>query len=340
MNSQGAFVIVWQDDAEPLDFTEISSRRFLVDGTPQGAEFQINNDIERAQRVPDIAMDETGNFVVVWESNNNDDVRVRRFHADGTPVGNEFPVDDLTTTEQNQAAIAMNAQGNFIIVWDSPPDNQRSSKDVFARRFAADATPQGNAFQVNTTIESSQALPDVAIDDKGDFVVVWEGQDNDDRGIFGRRFLADGTPQGDEFQINTFTEGHQETAAIAMDNQGNFVVVWESDGQEEDVASVFARRFLADGTPQGDEFQINTFAEGYQGTSAIAMDAQGNFVVVWDSEWQDQTGSEVFARQFLADGTPQGDEFQVNTTTDDDQGYSDIGMDAQGNFVIVWQSEE
>ncbi len=35
------------------------------------------------------------------------------------------------------------------------------------------------------------------------------------------------------------------------------------------------------------EFQINTYTDSEQTTPAIAGDAQGNFVIVWASKYQD-----------------------------------------------------
>ena len=49
----------------------------------------------------------------------------------------------------------------------------------------------------------------------------------------GQRYDANGTPVGDEFQVNTYTANDQFVSflsSVASDSKGNFVVVWESDG--------------------------------------------------------------------------------------------------------------
>ena len=43
-----------------------------------------------------------------------------------------------------------------------------------------------------------------------------------------------------EFQVNTYTDDDQQYPAIAMDSNGNFVVVWRSEGQDGDLAGFTA----------------------------------------------------------------------------------------------------
>ena len=37
---------------------------------------------------------------------------------------------------------------------------------------------------------------------------------------------------GSEFQVNTYTRGYQSFSSVAVDANRDFVVVWESDGQD------------------------------------------------------------------------------------------------------------
>ena len=45
------------------------------------------------------------------------------------------------------------------------------------------------------------------------------------------------TPLGSEFQVNTYTTNSQNNPSVAVDADGDFVVVWESD----ESAGTFAR---------------------------------------------------------------------------------------------------
>ena len=96
----------------------------------------------------------------------------------------------------------------------------------------------------------------------------------------------------------------------------------------------------------GNEIQVNTTTAGTQTTDAetrgsqqaVAMDASGNYTVVWTSSGQDGGGNGVYARRFAFDGTALSGEIQVNTTTADDQHNARIVGDSAGNFAVVWSS--
>ena len=70
----------------------------------------------------------------------------------------------------------------------------------------------------------------------------------------------------------------------------------------------------------------------------MAMDADGDFVVAWQSNLQDGSGNGIFAQRYNAAGVAQGVEFRVNTTTANSQILPDIALDADGDFVIAWTS--
>ncbi len=90
-------------------------------------------------------------------------------------------------------------------------------------------------------------------------------------------------PAGAEFRVNTYTTYSQMWPVVSSDPAGNFVVVWRSLGQDGSSYGVFGQRYDASGTPQGAEFQVNTFTPSAQGPASVASDARGNFVVVWTS---------------------------------------------------------
>ena len=69
----------------------------------------------------------------------------------------------------------------------------------------------------------------------GDFVVVWQSQgsfgtDASNFSIQGQRYASNGSPQGGEFQVNTYTTGYQRLPSVATAAGGDLLVVWESQG--------------------------------------------------------------------------------------------------------------
>ena len=196
----------------------------------------------------------------------------------------------------------------------------------------------GAEFPVNLTTAGPQTDPAVSTSASGSSIVVWSGQDGGGPGVVGRRFDPSGAPLGGEFQVNAFTSGRQSQPSVAADGAGNFVVVWESEGQDGGGFGVFGRVFTAAGTPLSGEFQINSFTSGRQAQPAVSADGAGNFVVVRESAGQDGSGPGIFGRRFSTMGTPIGGEFQVNMFTLNDQKFPSVSSSVSGTFVVVWQS--
>lgn len=263
-----------------------------------------------------------------------------------TAVCAEFQVNSSTAGDQSAPAVAVDPDGVSVIVWADETDG------VVVRRFDAAGVPFGPEVPVDPDPTVIQREPAVAATAAGAFVVTWSADgvpppDGSSGGVYARRFDALGLPAGTAFAVNTFTAGAQYHPVVATDAAGNFAVAWQSEGQDGDASGVFARRFAADGTPLGGEFQVNTYTAGSQGDNglAIAMASDGRFVVSWRSQAQDDgdptvSGGGVYAQRYAADGTPDGGEFRVNTTTQGAQGLAGVGaaMDGGGGLVVVWTS--
>jgi len=202
---------------------------------------------------------------------------------------------------------------------------------------------------VNTTWANRQEDSDVAMDSDGNFAIVWasDGSDDSSWGIYGQRFATDGTPQGGEFRLNSYTTDKQVRPKVAMDADGDFVAVWQSFGQDGSGYGIYARRYDPAGNAKGAETRVNQTTEHWQMTPAVDMDVDGNYVVTWSSfnqDNQDASDYGIYARMLLADGSDWVDpsnglplrEFRVNATVDGNQVTPDIGVDADGDFTVVW----
>ncbi|MEM9219152.1 MAG: Ig-like domain-containing protein [Cyanobacteria bacterium P01_F01_bin.150] len=289
-----------------------------------------------------------GGFVVTWSSNGQDGdgygVFGQRFSATGTPLGDEFQINTTIASDQRLSSTTALNDGGFVVTWSSNGQDG-DLYGVFGQRFSAMGTPLGEEFQVNTTIAIAQRDSSTTVLNDGGFVVTWasNGQDGSGWGVFGQRFSATATPLGDEFQINTTTNGEQWYSSSTALNDGGFVVTWSSNAwfsndQDGDGSGVFGQQFSATGIPLGGEFQINTTTANWQWLSSTTALNDGSFVVTWSSLDQDGSGYGVFGQRFSATGTPLGDEFQINTTTDSHQWSSSATALNDGGFVVTWSS--
>ena len=207
----------------------------------------------------------------------------------------------------------------------------------------AQGNPLGLEFRVNTYTTNPQFRPSVASDTVGNLVVVWTSgtQDGSGFGVFGQRYDSSGTPLGPEFRVNTYTTNAQYRGSVATDiTTGDFVVVWESFGQDGSEWGVFGQRYAGSGAPLGPEFRVNSYTTNYQLYPSVGRDPSGTFVVVWQSTPQDGSSFGVFGQRYSSSGAPVGPEFQVNTYVANAQNLPSLAADFSGNFVVVWTSPQ
>ena len=205
-------------------------------------------------------MDADGDFVVVWDSDGSSgtdtslrSIQGQRYNSAGAAQGGEFQVNTYTTSRQQIPEVAMDADGDFVVVWVSQGSSGTDTDygSIHGQRYNSAGAAQGGEFQVNTYTTNSQSRPAVAMDADSDFVVVWQsdgssGTDTEYYSIQGQRYNSAGAAQGGEFQVNTCTTSAQRDPAVALDADGDFVVVWTGDGSsgtDTSGSSIQARLF-------------------------------------------------------------------------------------------------
>jgi hypothetical protein len=215
----GSFVVVW-GAPDGANFGVVG-RRFGASGSPIGGEFQVNQYTTGFQQFGSVDFTGTdGSFVVTWNSQLQDgsyySVMARRFDGSGTAIGSEFRVNTYTAGQQYGLPPKVRADqaGNFVVAWTSEQDGGGGSYGpygVFAQRFAANGTPRGAEFQVNTFTTNFQDLPQLDVGPAGNFIVAWRSNGEEapgTSGIYAQRF-----------------GGLQPNALVADPSPGN--LVWE-----------------------------------------------------------------------------------------------------------------
>jgi hypothetical protein len=145
------------------------------------------------------------------------------------------------------------------------------------------------------------------------------------------------------YQVNQYQPGQQAFPAVATDADGDRVIVWQSNSQDGSGYGIYGRRYNAAGDAAGPEFRVNTHRSGWQHSADVAMDADGDFVVVWsgngasvsDSSFYDSTG--IWAQRFSFEGVPVGGQFHVSGGNNSNSTNNPVvTMDADGDFAVAW----
>ncbi|WP_423241535.1 Ig-like domain-containing protein, partial [Pantoea agglomerans] len=253
--TDGGFLIVYESNVNGLDNSGdgVMARRYGADGQAVTDEFQVNTTYSGAQNRPGAMATADGGYIISWEDQGTGIVQ-RSYGADNQPVTGEVTVATGkgmgSSGGPEMAAFTDAAHGGmYVTVWNAtsgPGDT--SGSGVVGQIFAADGTPLGGNFQVNTTTDSSQNYPDVITLNDGSIVVFWDSSDSgtsnsDIRAVHYRVDAATGTltlvGSGD-FIVNSYTSGKQyKPVGVALDD-GGYLLIWGSEGGDGDGSAIYA----------------------------------------------------------------------------------------------------
>ncbi|HEY0915708.1 MAG TPA: hypothetical protein VGE22_12625 [Solimonas sp.] len=345
LTPDGRSVIVWNDKLTSNgQFLRILGRRVAANGTPQGAEFRIDSGILAANH-PRVGIDAAGNFVVVWQQSTEADqssrpitgrVFMRRYNASGTPLSAPILVDStpIEGHEQFNPSISMNAQGQFVIAWNSYHRTMRqqfwelSEGPVLARRFMADGTPLGATQLVADRTSGS--------------LLVSQG--------------AGLVRPGGALQLLFATQG----PSVALRPDGSFVVAWTSGSMAVAITdsfihyiraplglqSVKAQGFDSAGNKQGrpsEAAALVSWNDPLFETPDVALTPDGGYALAW-SQYNRLRGEGIkrgiFLRRYDAAGKAVGSAVEVmrdagSPTVYDPSQAPSIAVDANGNMTVV-----
>jgi Calcineurin-like phosphoesterase/Stigma-specific protein, Stig1 len=292
IDANGNFVVVWRDDNDGNDLGQIYARGFNADGTEKFGIITVNSTAAGDQKNPSVAINETGDFVVVWEDNSDDtdgagnyDIYARGFNLDGSERFGDLLVNTVNSGQQRFPAITINSSGVFVVVWEDDADGN-GGYQIKARGFGLSGSETFAPMTVNSVPDGQQLKPDVAIDSSGNFAVVWE-DDQDNNGTFqvlARGFTSTGTETFSDMTVNSVSTGQQLVPAIAMTSTGDFVVVWEDNSQSSYGTQIFARGFTSTGVERFSDVTINSDKDGEHKNPDVAIDENGGFVVAWQDD--------------------------------------------------------
>ena len=168
------------------------------------------------------------------------------------------------------------------------------------------------------------------------FVVAYHCNKN----IYADIFYSNGTGLKSQIMVNTLI-GYHKRPSISSISTSNFIIVWESQGQDIIGAfdcGIYGQIFTSYGVKIGNEFRVNTYIIDDQSNPSIASLANDNYIVTWQSNNQDGSGFGVYGQILDSTGNKLGSEFKINTFTLNSQSNPSVASLINTNFVVVWDN--
>ncbi|GIF08316.1 hypothetical protein [Actinoplanes siamensis] len=257
----------------------------------------------------------------------------------------------VATGDQDAPAIAANRTGQVAVVWEDDRDTSAPEDDTHSEiylRLFDDGAPVyeiklsgGGASGVNW----KHVTPDVALDDRGNAVVVW-ADDPDGNGAFNIPYRVV-SPAGTVLasgRANANTDGDQRVPRVAVDPDGAsgsasavaFTVVWEDT--QGSAVTVRAAGYTAATTKAYEVTASQT--TGAHHRPDVAVSASGDATVVWeedaDANGYDNIGLVRLAR---ANGAVTLSRRTANASGDGQQRRPAIAANFNGDLVLAWESD-
>jgi PKD repeat protein len=228
VNGAGNQIVVTRTNLLSGD-RDIHAQRYDANLNALGAAFVVNQNRLGQQMTSRLAMDDTGNFVVTWNTPSPltglRTIAGRRFDSSGNPLGGDFAV-GADVDDRANSGLAMAPDGGFLALWISPDPVTRIAV-VTGLSFTASNVAGTPFVASDPTVGSSAAA--AGFDASGGFVVAWQarspviaGTDN----LFGQRYDAAGNMDGPSQLLNVVPASPLSPVALAVANNGAYLPTW------------------------------------------------------------------------------------------------------------------
>jgi probable HAF family extracellular repeat protein len=323
VDQNGNAIAVWEQSNGV--YTSICSNRYVV-GAGWSTAAPIETDDSGNACDPQVAFDPSGNAIAVWWQFN---ATAWHIWSNRYVVGTGWETATLVETDNVNSAfhpqIAVDPSGNAVAVWDQ---NNGKVDSIWANHYVP-----GTGWGIATLIEfddlSYARYPQIAVDQSGNAIAVWQQSYGGDNNILANRYVV-GAGWGTATLLETLDAGHAAFPQVEFDQSGNAIAVWyQNDGT---LLSIYANRYVA-GAGWGTATLIETEQLGYAYLPEVAVTPSGDAVVVWYQS--DGIRYNIWSNHYAVDNG-WGVAELIDTDNAGNATNPRVAVDQNGDAVAVW----
>jgi hypothetical protein len=322
-------------------------------------DFPVSDVTNAAVYRPMVAAAPNGSYAVTWgderfgstnRASGAGNIFGRIIGSNGAAVTGNFRVDDVVAnTYYTDYWVFFSTplflpSGQLVVVWHvngaSGPLGGIQSNDVYYTAFNG-ATRLGAGVQLNTEGSSTGAgasRPSVCFRPPSTFLAVFEYAKNGNN-IAGMVVDANsGSKIGNAFGMSDNTSNSRIYPHVAS-NGTYSVCVWTDGRTDTQLGDVYAER-IEGGNLASANVKVNDDGPGgYNQYARVAMDAQGNYVVVWIDTRSNSSG-DLYGQRFDAQGNRVRSNFKLTKSNSKLWEYPPgIAMKNDGSYVVTWADD-
>ena len=299
-----------------------------------------NADHADEQGTPSVAMAQDGTGVLVFAGDVLGRKRARWFDPLGVTLGPE-PSIHLQPVESSirDQDVAVSRKGKGAVCWEDSREGFGYCRVLTTTGFLG--ADQLRASDDESAFRGRELDPRVDTFEDGSFVVGWLDfpdpfSSNEILLTPSLRFFSSGgLPVSAVLKAEQDVVGSFRSADIATLGNGKAAIVWNADLIDSNESGIRGRIVDHNGV-FGPLFTVNTFELGDQQRPRLASNLDDRFVVVWESDGQDGSGSGVYGQLFDGEGHKLGSEFQISSQAPSWQGLPAAAMDRSGRFAVTY----
>ena len=294
---------------------------------------------------PQVAMDNNGNAIIVWQQYDGTNYHIFKSEYRGGIWTNPANLTDNISPGGAGAwnpQVAMDNNSNAIIVWQQ---SNGTNYHIFKSEYRSGVWTNPTGLTDNISPNGQDATyPQVAMDNNGNAIIVWQQSDGANFQIFKSEYRG-GVWTNPASLANKISPSGQDayTPYVAMDNNGNAIIVWQQNDGVND--QIFKSEYRSGIWTNPANLSDHISPDGTNAWNPqVAMDNNGNAVIAWYQ--YDGANNQVFKSEYrggvwtnpanLSDHiSPDGGAPSIILTP---LGFSTIrvAMDNNGNTIITW----
>jgi hypothetical protein len=333
VNSHGVAALAWRRmTSEP---SEVFASRYSPDTGQWSAPVLIGPDTSSETTgsfvvAPQVAIDDAGNIVVVWNQRFAGVLGVwSNQYTVGTGWGTAVLIDSSPASTTG-AHVTFDSNDNVVVAWVV---TDGTINHIWTSRRPVSGSAWSPASRVDTSAGTAFG-PQLEADGRGNALLVWAQRDDPDvlagSQIWSSSYVASTGSWNAPVPVETAANVGAFNEQLGYNANGAAFVLWSQNDN-----SVWSNRYSVE-TGWGTPVQVGTSGESVDGL-AIAADALGNAVAVWDSN--SASDSHIWYAVY-ATGNGWGIATQLSHTlapaTTDGATEPKVAFDASGHALAMW----
>ncbi len=347
-DNTGDAIIVWsQENISGEDSIYLSEYRNGVWWFPQSLDDHINITNGGGSH-PQVAMDNNGNAVVVWNTNMGPTYMSEFRNGSWTHPAflseSINPIGSLEEEKTFQPKVFMNGAGAGLIIWKQRDGGGGVKLYLSEYRNNQWHHPASIDDYISPTPQTGTHLfaQDVYdywadIDEDGDAIIAWTQMAGDKIKLFKSEF-RDGvwTHPVDVDDFISISDSSVRNAQVAMSDNGEAVIAWEQPDSSNGLGKIFVAEYrnanwslpssLADNVGNPDE---------HYELPLVAMDGNGNTRLLYTSPWTNAFYMSEYVEGYWTHNESPATEINPLPSL----GLNvNIAMNSKGNTIVAWRS--